>query len=69
MFCHDKNLIATQDLYIPSTYFPNSAQDKEDIILFHSAQNLHDPTLNVSQEAPLSQEKPNSRKGNATIVY
>ena len=67
MFCHDK--IATQDLYVPSTYFPKSAQDKEDIILFHSAQNLHDPTLFVSREAPLSREKPSSRKGNATIVY
>ena len=66
LFCHDK--IATQDLYVPLAYFPKSAQDK-DIILFHSAQNLHDPTLSVSREAPLSREKPSSRKENATIVY
>ena len=55
---------------MPSTYFPKSAQDHEDIILSHSALDLHNiPSLFVSQEAPLSREVPSSRKENATIVY
>ncbi len=67
LFCYDK--VATHDLYVPSTYFPRSAQDQEDIILTHSAIDLPTASLYTTREAPLSRDIPCNRKENATIVY
>lgn len=66
-FVHDK--VATRDFYVPSTFFPKSAQDPEDIVLSHSVVDLYAASMYVSQEAPLSRDVPSSRKENATIVY
>lgn len=67
LFCHDK--VSTGDLYVPSTFFPRSAQDKEDIILTHSVLDLPATSLYTTNQAPLSRDIPCNRKENATIVY
>lgn len=67
LFCHDK--VSTRDFYVPATFFPKSAQEQEDVVMYHSAVDLMASSLYVSKEAPLSRDVPSSRKENATIVY